>query len=241
MKKNLYTVLLIEDEEMTRYMIRECLERHDFLVIEAAYGQRSVDIIMQHNADIILLDFNLPDGTAIDYIDEIRDQCDAPIVIVSSERSEEIRTSAYEAGADDYIVKPVRPDFLIKRIKAHIKRYERLNIGHGDEIREKTLLKFPDIVLDKQKYRASTLEDSVIDLTTQEFELLFFMALRPDDVFSKDELCDVLEKDGYKPATRALDVKITRIRKKLKEAKVSPDLIRTVRGVGFSFVPINKA
>ncbi len=238
--KSLNTILLVEDDKTTRFMLREQLEKNDFIILEACAGRRCLEIIEQYPVNLILLDLNLPDGNGFDFIDKIKAQTDVPLIILSSEKDEDKRVESFEIGADDFVSKPFNSKVLIARIKAHIRRYD---ISHNTSInmkrngKESNISHFHGWTLDRLKYELHDKDGQAAALTQKEFYLLDYIVLHPDRVLKRDELCEVIRENNYVPTPRAIDVKITRIRKKIGDNALQPFIIKTVRGVGYIFNP----
>ncbi|HIL27787.1 MAG TPA: response regulator, partial [Micavibrio sp.] len=128
------TLLLIDDDKSLRYLLRESLEKNDFVVIEAMNGARSIEILKQHHVDAILLDLHLPDGYGVDLIPQIRELTNVPLIIVSGDQEKSCRIEGLDAGADDYVIKPFSTKELVARIKANLRRYHGLQKpGSKDE------------------------------------------------------------------------------------------------------------
>lgn len=230
---NLNTLLLVEDDKMLRHLLRETLERQDFLVLEASLGRRSLDILNHQPVDMILLDINLPDGNALYLIQGIREKSNAPIMIISGETLPETRISGFEMGADDFMAKPFHMDELMARIKAHMRRYQGQLSNENKPCAP--ALRFGKWTFDPRKFQIFDDRGESAHLTAREFQLLEHMVLNAGSVIRRQDLCLAIREDKYIPTPRAIDVKITRIRKKIGDDPVFPMLIKTVRGVGYLF------
>lgn len=235
--ENFKTVLVIEDDKITRHLLRAELE-NNFLVLEAATGERCLGILETHPSNIIVMDFNLPDYCGTDLIKKIRQITDIPLLVLSGEDSEEKKVKSFEFGADDFIAKPYNADLLIARINASLRRYEGLshndNTGHMNGHAAQPL-KFNEWSLDPMKFQLFDEENNSADLTSREYELLRVLINNGDRALPREELCEAIREDNYIPTPRAIDVKITRIRKKIRDRADAPDIIRTIRGVGYMF------
>lgn len=228
------TVLLVEDEKFLRHRIRQKLEEENFTVFEASHGKRSLAILDQYSVDLVLLDLVLPDGNGLDFIGDMRQCTAAPILIVSSDLSKESKITGLERGADDYISKPFEPDELVARIRANIRRSAQQTANRTDST-DTAALVCGQLHLDRASYRVKNGHTVCTDLTVQEFHLLDYLAAHSDRVLHRDELCEALRDGNYVPTPRTIDVRITRIRKKIGDNATSPHIIKTVRGVGYLF------
>ncbi|MEZ5814454.1 MAG: response regulator transcription factor [Alphaproteobacteria bacterium] len=228
------TLLLVEDDKMQRQMLRESLEGEDFVVLEAALGRRMLEILDHHRVDLILLDLRLPDGSGLDFIEEIRSRTDVPLIIVSGEHNAFKRICGFETGADDYVDKPFDVDELIARIRANLRRY--CNIPSNENALQNTnRVRFAGWVLEREKFQIVDQSGVTGDLTSREFQLLDFLIANAGRAIQRSELCEAIGEKNYIPTPRAIDVKITRIRKKIGDDAGDPQIIKTVRGVGYMF------
>lgn len=233
------TLLLVEDDRFTRHYIREQLEPHDILVLEAMTAKRSLEILRQHPVDVILLDLGLPDGNGLDIINDIRSYSDVPLIIVSSDESETSRITGLERGADDFLHKPVSARELLARIHANLRRYRRMPqhatvlspIAGGNDNK----IKFGEWLLDSAKFQIFDKNGNSGNLTNREFKVLKILIENAGHAITREELSAAASEGNYIPTPRAIDVKITRIRKKIGDHADTPDMIKTVRSVGYMF------
>lgn len=236
--KNIETLLLVEDDKLLRQALKEKLEHKDFIVFEAANGKRSTEIIERHNVDLILLDVELPDGSGLDFIPDIRCHTNVPIIMVSGREDPETKVSALSLGADDYVCKPVDIEELNARIKAHLRRF--YEDPHHTDISSRHLgdaqkIHFGNWMLDRKRFDVFDGQDNPAGLTIREFHLLEMLILNADHAVKRDDLCETLREENYIPTPRAIDIKVTRIRKKIRDDAMMPEMIKTVRGVGYMF------
>lgn len=234
----LHTILVVEDDKIVRQMLRNSLETESFIVLEASKGQRSVEILQQHSVDTVLLDLSLPDAKGLEYISAIRACTNAPLIIVSGEEEEVKKIDSLEKGADDFVEKPVDFNMLNAKIKAHIRRYQSAQPGqpllNGNGHAEPAL-SFHNWVVDKEKYQLFDGDGQSANLTMKEYMILIALLNNAGKTLSRHELCTTIQEQNYIPSDRAIDVKITRIRRKLGDDAVNPDTIKTIRGAGYLF------
>lgn len=227
------TILVVEDEGSVRQSLRLYLERKGFLIIEAMHGARLFDVLEHHEVDLILLDVMLPDGSGLCFLEDIKKRFDLPVFILSGRSDKADILSGYDAGADDYICKPIDFDVLHARIQVALKRHDSYkSMASGAEGRE-CIISFHDWVLDRSRFQVFDSSGRSGELTIAEFKVLEFLLVNSGRVIRREELCDIVKEGSYVPSARALDVKIARIRKKISSHKCASDIIKTVRGVGY--------
>lgn len=227
-------VLLVDDDKLTRIVLREGLEQQDFFVMEAASGKRLNEVLREHPVDIVLLDLHLPDGKGVDFIPDIRKWTNAPIIIVSGDDETDAKVNGFECGADDYVSKPFDIDELVARVNTNIERYRKFQ-EYESKQEEHSCVHFDGWEFDRVRFQIFNREKEPGTLTAREFELLGFLIERAGEPIKRDELCEMVKQDNYVPTARSIDIKIARIRKKLGDDTQDPQLIKTIRGVGYMF------
>jgi DNA-binding response OmpR family regulator len=203
----------------------------DAEVMAAGSGEEALKLVEQDRPDFILLDINLPGMDGFQVCQEIRSFTDVPIVMLSARDSEVDKVRGLEMGADDYITKPFRPRELVARIKTVLRRT-------GAPSRETTdRLLFPGLVIDvdAREVRRAGRE---VALSTLEFDLLVALARAPGRVLSRRQLLETVWGFDFFGDERVVDVHIRSIRKELGDSAEDPELIGTVRGVGYKFIGI---
>ena len=231
------TILLIEDDKLIRQMLRDTLERKNYIILEAMNGKRALEILDHHHVNLILLDLTLPDGNGLDFIPRIRTKTNAPVIIVSGEYSKDHKVRTLNAGADDYIEKPFDTDLLIARINANIRRYKDIM----PELTKPQMINQPidkpaqigKWLYDPARYQIFNQNGIEGELTSTEFTLLGVFIHNAGRPLKREELCETIRRDNYIPTPRAIDVKITRLRRKIGDHSAPPRIIRTIRGVGY--------
>ena len=229
------TLLLIEDDRTLCQMLREHLEDDNYIVFEANTGHRSIDIVKQHKVDLVLLDLHLPDGSGLDFISGIKGHSKSPMVVMSADPSPAMHIAAFEAGADDFVLKPFHMKELGARIQSHIRRRDssisNKNHNFGEEAEANVY--FGKWRLDPHKYQIFDHDNQESGLTACEFKILKVLLDNDGVVLKRQDLCEAVREDNYQPSPRAIDIKIARIRRKLGDDATNPTLIKTVRGVGY--------
>jgi len=232
----MHTILIVEDDETTRLTMCEILKAHDFLILEAENGRDLFDILDTYPLDLILLDLMLPDGNGIDFLHQIRDQSNVPVIIVSGDRSNKRKVIGLDCGADDYVVKPFDAEVLVARIRANLRRFDSTAyngsfINHDNE--NVDVIKFGQWVFDEAQSQIFDEHGISGNLTLQEFRMLSKLIHRAGDAVQHYELCECVGEDEYILNRHVIDIKIAEVRKKVGDSEHSPVFIKTVSGVGY--------
>jgi len=229
------TLLLVDDNKNMRLKLRKNLQQHDYAVVEASHGKRLFEIISRHNIDLILLNVCLPDGNSFDFLSDIRMRTNAPVILMSADKDKKSALKGFEAGADDYLSKPFDPEILVAKVKALLLRYNNAIAITKNDNEDVALICFHGWVFDRSQFQIFDKNNKSGNLTSIEFELLDVLIQCAGRAVKRDELCEAVRKDNYVPTPRAIDVKITRIRKKIGDDGHNPQFINTIRGVGYMF------
>lgn len=226
-------VLVVDDEERIRRLLKMYLERENFYIDEAEHGEQAVELALREDYDIILLDLMLPGIDGIEVCQRIRETKATPIIMLTAKGEETNRVHGFEAGADDYVVKPFSPREVVYRVKAILRRASATAYLKTETTSSHSILVFPELTIDHDAHKVLA-SNQEVNLTPKEYELLHYLALSPDKVFTREELLkDVWHYDFFGDL-RTVDTHIKRLREKLN--KVSPDaaqMIATVWGVGY--------
>ena len=216
-------ILLVEDEEKMREMIKIAFKKEDFETIEAVDGKQGLAVFRENKVDIVVLDIMLPEIDGWTVCREIRRTSNIPIILLTARGEEFDKLFGFELGADDYIVKPFSPKELVARIKALMRRYENRNSDSSHT------LQVGDIIIDKLS-RGVLVNNVSITLTNKEYELLLFLTSNPKVVFTREQL--LLKVWGYEQYgdPRTVDTHIKKLREKLGECS---GYINTTWGVGY--------
>lgn len=216
-------ILVVDDDEALSEMIGIVLQNDGFDTSFCYEGSGALEAFRESNPDLVLLDLMLPGIDGIEVCKLIRAESDVPVVMLTAKSDTADVVRGLEAGADDYVPKPFKPAELVARVKARLRPIER---GATQEI---TL---GDVVIDVTGHSV-TRNDEPISLTPLEFDLLTTLAKSPNQVFSRDELLrDVW---GYPHAAdnRLVNVHVQRLRSKVERDPENPELVLTVRGIGY--------
>jgi DNA-binding response OmpR family regulator len=221
-------VLLVEDDLRLSELVRTYLQANEFRVLVEHRGDRAA-ARMQERPDLVILDVGLPGQDGFSVCRELRRAFAGPILMLTARNSDIDHVVGLELGADDYVIKPVEPRVLVARIHALLRR------GGGRAGAEHQTLRFGRLTIDPAA-RLVTFEERPISLSSNEFDLLHALALRPGQIQSREKLYQQLYRREYDGLDRTLDVRISHLRKKLGDDG-RPERIRTVWGHGYVFVP----
>ncbi|BCN31779.1 response regulator transcription factor [Anaeromicropila herbilytica] len=222
-------ILIIEDEKELANILGAYLEVEQFEPIVRNDGKEGLKTFKEEEPSLVLLDIMLPIIDGIQVCKEIRQYSDVPIIMISAKSGEMDKVIALGIGADDYVTKPFSPLELVARVKAQLRRYEKSTTTSNMKKEEITV---GELYLNKSSYSA-TIKGEILTLTTKEFELLYFLAKNPNQVFSKEQIYNsVWGYSGYCD-DNSITVYINRLREKLGKYKI--DYIKTVWGAGYKF------
>lgn len=228
-----YKILLVDDEPDILEFLSYNLKKEGFTVYTAQNGSEAIKISQEINPDLILLDVMMPEMDGIETCEKIREipQFKNTIIAFLTARGEDYsQIAGFDAGADDYISKPVKPKVLISRIKALLKRSCRNENIAVDVNEEGKVLKFQNLEIDKERYLVVK-GDEELALPRKEFELLILLASKPEKVFTRDEIYNFIWGENIVVGDRTIDVHIRKLREKIGE-----EHIKTIKGVGYKFV-----
>ena len=228
------SILIIEDDESIAELERDYLEVSGFQTEIASTGTEGLELALNNEFDLILLDVMLPGKDGFKVCTEIRAVKEIPILMVTAKKEDIYKIQGLGIGADDYIVKPFSPSELVARVNAHISRYERLTNIDKDNNLERSSITIGRIKILLKARRVYVVEEEV-KFANKEFELLMFLALNPNIVFSKDKLLDRIWGEESLGDSSTVTVHINRIREKIELDSSNPEYIETVWGAGYRF------
>jgi DNA-binding response OmpR family regulator len=225
------TVLVVDDEEAIAEAVRARLASEGYQVLVAGDGPRAIETCAQAHPDLVVLDLMLPGMDGLEVCREIQRVRWVPVLMLTARTEEADKVAGFAVGADDYLTKPFSLRELALRVKAILRRVDRIaSLSASGPIRHGGLEVDP-------ARRRVLVDDEEIVLTPLEFEILLTLAREPDVVFSRDQLMDRVW--GYRDYAggRVVDSHVARLRRKLGEDGQEPRFIRTVHGVGYAFRP----
>ena len=220
-----HTILLVDDEPDILEFLSYNLKKEGFKVFSANNGEEGVKMVQQLSPSLILMDVMMPKMDGIEACQIIRKDLNItqPIIAFLTSKAEDYaQIAGFEAGADDYITKPIRPRLLISKIESLLRRIDQSKKTEGTTSKNK-------LVIDREKFMIH-LNDKEILLPKKEFELLELLASRPGKVYNRDQILSIVWGNDTVVGERTIDVHIRKLREKLGD-----DYIRTVKGVGYTF------
>ena len=223
------TVLVVDDEPVVREVVVKYLEREGFRTLEAGDGDSARDLLQRDSPGLVVLDVMLPGMDGLELCRWIRSRSDLPVIMLTARGEEADRIVGLELGADDYVTKPFSPRELAARVRTVLRRS-----GPSDTKAER--LSFEALEIDPTT-REVRRDGEPLRLTAKEFDLLYFLARHPRQVFSRQQLMESVW--GYEAAldTGTVTVHMRRLREKIEPDPSRPRFLETVWGVGYRFVP----
>ena len=224
-------VLVVDDEPRVREVVVAYLERDGFRVTDVGSVEAARAQLEGVNPDLVILDVMLPAESGLDLLADLRHDGDIPVILLTSRSEETDRVLGLELGADDYVTKPFSPRELVARVRSVLRR------AGSSQAPESNSIEHEGISLDHAT-REVMVDDRSVDLTAKEFDLLFYLASNPRQVFSRNQLLEQVwdsSSEWQDPAT--VTVHIRRIRTKIEADPKAPRWLTTVRGVGYRFEP----
>ncbi|WP_018660484.1 response regulator transcription factor [Heyndrickxia acidiproducens] len=227
-------ILVVDDEERIRRLLKMYLERENYLIDEAEDGDTALQKALENDYSCILLDIMMPGKDGIEVCQELHEKKATPVIMLTAKGEEANRVEGFEVGADDYIVKPFSPREVVLRVKALLRRSLQTSFLSTDT-KAKDLVVFPHITIDNDAHRV-TADGNEVNLTPKEYELLYFLAKSPDKVFDREQLLKEVWHYEFFGDLRTVDTHVKRLREKLnKVSENAAKMIVTVWGVGYKF------
>ncbi|MDP2561052.1 response regulator [Psychrobium sp. 1_MG-2023] len=219
-------ILLVEDDARLSALIKQFLVKNSFKVTTLDRGDHAVDFIRKNNPDLCILDITLPYLDGFSILKAIKPAYQNPVLFLTAKDSDFDHVRGLEIGADDYIIKPVEPHVLLARINSVLRRAVQLKQAHIKQ------LTFGQLSIDHDT-RTTELNGKAVDLTSHEFELLWLLASSAGEVQSRDYIHQQMIGREYDGFDRSVDVRVSRLRKKLQDDTKNPYRIITVWGKGY--------
>ena len=230
-------VLSLEDDENLATVMRHYLEDEGMHLIQVSRGADCLSALSENEFDIILMDLGLPDVDGLSLIPQIRQNFQGPIIVISGKTSTTDRVVGLEMGADDYVTKPFEMRELLARIKANVRRQQPANTQSqtNKDDDANTIYSFAGFEYEAAKL-SLTYNGHSIELTSGECELLGLFLNSNGRVLSREHIFEQTRGDHFDAYDRAVDIAVTRLRKKLHDDPANSEIIKTVRGVGYMFI-----
>jgi DNA-binding response OmpR family regulator len=221
------TILVVDDEKRIISLLESYLEQQGFRVATALNGEEAIFVARHEKPDLIILDIMMPEMDGYEFMRQHRKERETPIILLTAKVDEDDKVIGLELGADDYVTKPFSPRELTSRVRAVLRRT-------GQSLPQVEILRQGEVTLDRDSHLV-TLNDSVIDLTPSEFDLLAALMSAPGRTFTRLELLDQIQDTAFVGYARTIDVHIKNLRAKIEDNPRQPRYIETVYGVGYRF------
>jgi len=226
MKKKDITILLVDDEPDILEIVGYNLTQEGYVVVTAENGLRALDQAKKHKPQLIILDVMMPEMDGIEACEKLRaipELSESVIAFLTARGEDYSQLAGFEAGADDYITKPVKPKVLVSKVKALLRRFKEVQDAPQN-------LKLGNLIINREEYKIIKDKKEMV-LPRKEFELLALLASKPGKVFKREEILDVVWGNEVIVGGRTIDVHIRKLRE-----KIGDDRFKTVKGVGYKFV-----
>jgi DNA-binding response OmpR family regulator len=233
MQTNGPKILVVDDDADLRWMVEKYLSKHEFSVTLAEDGEKMREALEQQSFDLAILDINLPGEDGLSLARYLRSNYQIGIIMLSAAAEVFDRIVGLEMGADDYVTKPFEPRELLARVKSVLRRVQG---AIEREAQPDSRVKFGAYWLDLESHQLLDEDDQAVSLTSMEFDLLKAFAGNPNKVLDRDQLLSLSHNRDWDPFDRSIDIRITRLRRKIEVEPSRPQIIKTVRGAGYIFV-----
>jgi len=221
------TILIVDDEERLRSLLRVYLAQEGYTVAEAANGREALGLARRQPFDLIVLDIMMPEMDGYEFLRAYRRERDTAIILLTAKVGEPDSVLGLELGADDYVTKPFSPRVLVARIRAVLRRA-------GKTPPQAEVLRVSDVVLDRAQ-RSVRVGEQPVSLTPLEFDLLAALMSAPGRVFARSDLLDLVQGSSYEGYERTIDYHICSLRAKIEPDSRHPRYVETVYGIGYRF------
>ena len=229
MKKKGIKILLVDDDPDVIEIIRFNLDQEGYLISTASDGKRAIEEADREVPHLIIMDVMMPNMDGIEACELLRKdpRFKETIIMFLTARGEDYsHVAAFDAGADDYVTKPVKPKILVSKVKALLRRLR-------DEDKNEQKLKIGKLIIDREEYKV-TFDGKIFSLPRKEFELLFLLASKQEKVIKREKIMEIIWGSEVVVGDRTIDVHIRKLRE-----KIGDKYFKTVKGVGYKFVPLN--
>lgn len=231
------TILIVEDEQNINDILVYTFSKEGYKTLSATDGVKGLEMALNDNPDLILLDIMLPGMDGYEVCKKVREKSNVPIIMLTAREDEVDKVLGLEFGADDYITKPYSVRELTARVKANLRRslFAAENAAAAENADEdQNTIVSGDLTINTERYEV-TKKGKTIDITLREFDLLKFLAMQPDKIFSREKLLENVWGYEYYGDVRTVDVTVRRLREKIEDDPSMPKYIITKRGVGYYF------
>lgn len=223
-------ILVVDDEKAIVDILKFNLEREGFEVVTAGDGEEGIEKFRFEQPDLILLDIMMPKVDGLQACKTIRNESNVPIIMITARAEEVDKVLGLEFGADDYVTKPFGVRELIARVKSNLRR----TTMDLDQSKKAKVFTFNNMTINIDKYEVAK-DGKIIDLTVREYELLKFLAMQKDQIFTREQLLEKVWGYEYYGDVRTVDVTVRRLREKVEDDPSKAKYILTKRGIGYYF------
>jgi len=230
MKKKDIKILLVDDEPDVIEIIRYNLDQEGYKIYTASDGKEALKKAKKNIPNLIIMDVMMPNMDGIEACEQLRnDECfnDTIIMILTARGEDYSYVAAFEAGADDYVTKPIKPKIIVSKVKALLRR-----LKNEEQTQEK--IQIGKLIIDKEKYEITHMGKS-FSMPRKEFELLYLLASKPDKVIKREKIMEIVWGSEVVVGDRTIDVHIRKLRE-----KIGDKYFKTVKGVGYKFINSSK-
>ena len=227
-------VLIVDDEIEIADVIGDFLIHDGFNTAIANTGEEALNLFKSFSPDFIMLDIMLPDNNGMELCKYFSNNSDAPIIMLSAKNSEIDKILSLGLGADDYMTKPFSPLELVARVKAHQRRCRKINTNEKSSLCNERIIELDGLKVDKKAYTVYK-DDKRIELVQKEFEILLLLASNKGEVFTKEQIYDLVWGEDEFGEIGTVAVHMRRIRTKIEDEPSNPRYIKTIWGVGYRF------
>lgn len=235
-------LLIVDDDRDVQSTLSDYFEAHGFAVSTAGHGEEMRAILAKQPIDVVLMDLHLPGEDGLALTRELRARGGIGIVMVTGVGETVDRVIGLEMGADDYVAKPFDLRELLARVRSVLRRVRTGSaVAPSAPENPKAKIRIGQCTLDLAARKLFDVDGAEINLSTSEFDLLEAFASNPNRVLSRERLLDLAHAQGDEVFDRSIDVRVARIRKKIEVCPDHPEVIKTVRGAGYMFVPSRQA
>lgn len=223
------TILVVDDTDALRIMVKKYLAGEGFRVVTAKDGREALFVARDEKPDLIVLDLMMPEMDGYDFMRVYGREAETPVIILTAKMEESDKVLGLELGADDYVTKPFGMRELTARIRAVLRRLEKSQTSDKNAV-----LRAGDLMIDPDAYLCQ-LDGKNINLTPSEFDLLTVLMRNPGRAFSRTDLLDMLQGTSFEGYERTIDVHVRNLRTKIENDPSNPEYVETVYGVGYRF------
>ena len=224
-------ILIVEDSQEIIDLIKIYLEQEEYSIYEACDGESAINIFEKEEIHLVVLDIMLPKLNGYEVIKRLRKRSNVPVIILSAKNQDADKILGLNLGADDYLAKPFNPLELVARINAQMRRF--FDFGGSKEKQDEKVI-IGDLMLDQRECKLYK-KDKEIDLTYMEYKLLKLFMTEPGRVFTKAQIFELVWESEYYYTDNTVVVYISKLRDKIEDDSKNPQMIKTVRGLGYRF------